>query len=152
MHLQKSVLYLHIESTKVSQVVSYFRPDWLRIQILLENHLYMPSGMMGIGALHTARIFYCYMGRPQRTNKPIKTYIMTDMSGYFKIGCAVNFKRRWKEFKCCNPTIYIYAISDLDCEEELHKKYSQYNIGGEWFLLSARTLQSIIKQYKFKIL
>lgn len=76
---------------------------------------------------------------------------MTDASGFFKIGLAVNIKRRWKEFRCANPTIYVYAICQEDYEQELHKKYEKYNIGGEWFNLSSRQVTSIINQYNFEI-
>lgn len=61
------------------------------------------------------------------------TYLMTcTKTGVFKIGKSKNPVNRLKQIKTSNPFIELYGITEIP-EKKFHKKYKEYNIGGEWF-------------------
>lgn len=82
-----------------------------------------------------------------------KTYLMIDENtGLVKIGRSNNPVKREKTLQSEKPTISLLAVSELDSECELHKKYKSKNVRGEWFDLSSHELSQLIKKYKFKII
>ena len=77
----------------------------------------------------------------------IKTYIMSDMSGLYKIGRSRDLDRRYMELKIGNPSIKIEFAFEGDYEKELHEKYGVKNRGGEWFALTEKDLEEIKRIY-----
>ncbi len=80
-----------------------------------------------------------------------KTYLMKDGNGYTKIGRSKNPELRERTLQSENPTIELLATVNDDIESFLQNKYSAYNVRGEWFKLSDKQINSIIKRYKFVI-
>ncbi len=74
-------------------------------------------------------------------------YIGYDGTGYFKIGITDNPKRRYKQIKTANPTfVYLWIFSvnfPQVLEAELHSKFYNKKVQGEWFQLSSSDLESI---------
>ena len=80
-----------------------------------------------------------------------KTYLMKDSNtGLIKIGKAIDPKFRERTLQSEKPTISLFAICDNLVEDELHKKYNDKRIRGEWFKLSEDEVSDIIKEYDFK--
>lgn len=80
-----------------------------------------------------------------------KTYLMKDGHGNTKIGRSYNPKRRERTLQSELPTITLLAICENNIEEELHERFSNLRIRGEWFNLSDKQIGDIIKEYDFKI-
>ena len=82
-----------------------------------------------------------------------KTYLMKDSNtGLIKIGKAIDPKFRERTLQSEKPTISLFAICNDLIEDELHKKYSDKRVRGEWFNLSKDDVSDIIKEYDFKLL
>ncbi len=82
----------------------------------------------------------------------IKTYIIYDTANNaYKIGRSIDPVHRLKSLRCGNPSIILFAECNSDVENELHKYFSDHNIGGEWFSLSKSDLNYIISEYGFTI-
>lgn len=82
----------------------------------------------------------------------IKTYIIYDTANNaYKIGRSIDPVHRLKSLRCGNPSIILFAECISDVENELHKYFSDHNIGGEWFSLSKSDLNYIISEYGFTI-
>lgn len=68
-------------------------------------------------------------------------------SRYFKIGKSINPKRRTKEIKNMNPTfdmLICFPVEDQDVfERQLHIKFSNRRIVGEWFDLSSKEISEL---------
>ena len=67
----------------------------------------------------------------------------------FKIGCTTDLDRRLKTFqKTRNYKLeYVAAIWVDDCEElerYMHRKYKQYHLIGEWFVLPPSTVDQFV--------
>jgi len=79
-----------------------------------------------------------------------KTYLMKDSNtGYTKIGRSIDPKNREKTLQSEKPTITMFAVCEKDHESTLHNKYSNKRIRGEWFDLTDKSINSIIKKYNF---
>ena len=85
-------------------------------------------------------------------NKSIsKTYLMIDTkNGLIKIGKSKNPKYRERTLQSEKPSINLLTTCNYDCEKELHKKYKNKRVRGEWFDLNHKEIQSIIDKYDFK--
>jgi len=82
--------------------------------------------------------------------KDVKTYIMFDLStGYYKIGRSKNPEYREKTLQAEKPVIEMLYVSDAFCETELHRKYKDKRVRGEWFDLSGKEIAKIVKEFKF---
>ena len=80
-----------------------------------------------------------------------KTYLMKDSNtGLIKIGKAIDPKFRERTLQSEKPTISLFAICNNLIEDELHKKYNDKRIRGEWFKLSEDEVSDIIKEYNFR--
>jgi hypothetical protein len=79
------------------------------------------------------------------------TYLMTDASGYVKIGRTSDVLKRFLNLKCGNPTIKIVATLNQNIETKLHRKYSLFCVSGEWYNLSKKDLEDIIQEYNFTL-
>lgn len=79
-----------------------------------------------------------------------KTYIMKDSStNLIKIGKAINPKYREKTLQSEKPTISLFAVCEDNIESELHKKFEDKRVRGEWFNLTDNEINVILKDYKF---
>lgn len=78
-------------------------------------------------------------------------YIGYDRSTLFKIGITSDHKKRYKAFKTGNPTfgyLFIFRVDNPAVAEiELHTKFSEKRIEGEWFQLGAEDLKWIWDRY-----
>jgi hypothetical protein len=82
--------------------------------------------------------------------KKAKTYLIKDdKTGYTKIGRSFDPKQREKTFLSDCPTLRLIAVSELNVEKQLHKDYSSKRKRGEWFDLSNKEIESIIKTHSF---
>ena len=68
------------------------------------------------------------------------TYIIYD-DKYYKIGKTKNLKNRMESMKTSNPHIKLLLFLDKDIEKDLHVKFKDRNITGEWFNLSKEDLE-----------
>ena len=79
-----------------------------------------------------------------------KTYLMTDKNtGFTKIGSSITPPLRERTLQSEKPTISLVKVCDLLVEKELHIIYKDKNIRGEWFCLSKKDIEHIIKSYNF---
>ena len=80
-----------------------------------------------------------------------KTYLMKDSNtGLIKIGKAIDPKFRERTLQSEKPTISLFAICDNLIEDELHEKYNDKRVRGEWFKLGEDEVSDIIKEYDFR--
>ena len=78
------------------------------------------------------------------------TYLMLDSNtNLTKIGKSKNPEIREKTLQSEKPTIGLFAICDLDFENELHEKFKNLRIRGEWFDLSDSDIKFTMKEYGF---
>jgi hypothetical protein len=88
---------------------------------------------------------------PQKKVKQKNTYIMLDEhTGYYKIGYSANPVKRESTLLSMKPVIKLLYVCKEFVEPELHKKYSEYRIRGEWFDLKDQQINEILSEYKFK--
>lgn len=82
---------------------------------------------------------------------PMKTYIMYDKSAnLYKIGRSRNIDDRLKDLRTGNPSIILIAYLDSDKETELHQRLALQRVENEWFEFGTRTLDNIIREFRFK--
>lgn len=94
---------------------------------------------------------YLYLSTYKEPAKPkMNTYLMTDDSGYVKIGKAINIEKRLQNFKTGNPTIKLIAYIEKNIESELHKYFEKERFIGEWFSLSDNDVLDLINGFDFK--
>lgn len=75
-----------------------------------------------------------------------QTYLMNDENtGFYKIGKSKNPKYRESTLQSEKPTINLIHVIKQDIERELHNKFSDKRIRGEWFRLNDEDV-SLIKQ------
>lgn len=71
-------------------------------------------------------------------------YLCFDSSGLWKIGIAKNVKKRLEQMRTGNPSIKMaakfFACNPQKTEKELHKKFEDNRVAGEWFNLSPTDL------------
>jgi len=80
-----------------------------------------------------------------------KTYIMIDHNtGFYKIGKSKNPCFREKTLQSEKPTIEMILIINQDIEKELHQKYSDKRVRGEWFQLDDQVIEYLRKKYSEK--
>jgi hypothetical protein len=73
--------------------------------------------------------------------------------GYYKIGITTNIDKRILELQTGNPfliqLVFFKIVNDASAlESELHKKYKNKNVSGEWFYLDNNDIQYIITAVK----
>jgi transcriptional regulator with XRE-family HTH domain len=81
--------------------------------------------------------------------KEKQTYLMVNDKGHVKIGKSYNPKIRESTLQSEQPCIRLFAINYSDIESELHFKYSNNKMRGEWFNLSNNDIEEIITNYNF---
>jgi hypothetical protein len=80
--------------------------------------------------------------------KPKKTYLIKNLkNGFYKIGYSNNPTRREKTLQSEEPTIKMVKVWDKFIEKELHHKYKEQRIRGEWFRLTPIQVKYICTHY-----
>ena len=83
----------------------------------------------------------------------IKTYIMIDHNtGYYKIGKSKKPRFREKTLQSEKPTIEMLFVINKNIEKELHRRYSDKRVRGEWFRLEYKDVEYLRKKYSDKYL
>lgn len=76
-------------------------------------------------------------------------YLLEDSSGYIKIGCSQDIKKRIENIQSNNPTIKVLKLIETNditgLESKLHKAFANKRIKGEWFLLTEDDIKQIEK-------
>lgn len=87
---------------------------------------------------------------PYRIRRLSKTYLMRDENtGCTKIGKSVNPRRRERTLLSDKPTITLFKVCEKNVERELHAKYKDKRVRGEWFTLTEEDIADISKNYNF---
>lgn len=93
-----------------------------------------------------------YSSNPQyrcRERKKQFSYIMKDESnGLFKLGKSINPRVRESTLQSEKPSIKLVHKFEVDIEAELHKKYKENRVRGEWFNIKESEINKIISTYK----
>ena len=86
--------------------------------------------------------------RKKYISKPQKTYLIKDNNtGFYKIGKSINPKVREKTLQAEKPTYTRVKVWDKNIESELHKKYKDQRVRGEWFKLTHIQVKYICTHY-----
>lgn len=84
----------------------------------------------------------------RKGKRHFKTYILLDSpSGLYKIGRAVDVKKRVKDLSVANANLSIVMIIERNVENELHKAYSDKRVKSEWFRLTEKDIKDINFKY-----
>lgn len=76
-------------------------------------------------------------------------YLMVDShTNYVKIGFSISPDKRERTLQSEKPTIKLLHIFSENHERHLHNKYKQKRVRGEWFNLTEKEVNHIIKNYK----
>lgn len=77
-----------------------------------------------------------------------KTYIIKDCNtNLYKIGCSIDPLKREKTLQSEKPNIKIIKIFENYIEKELHIKYNDFRVRGEWFNLNNIQIKYICTHY-----
>lgn len=78
------------------------------------------------------------------------TYLMKDTNtGCTKIGKSADPRFRESTLQSEKPTIELYKVCAFNVEKELHNKYKDKRVRGEWFRLSENEISEIVDNYAF---
>ena len=80
----------------------------------------------------------------------IHTYLFTDKSGLFKIGKSRNVGERFRSLSIGSPSLQKVLVIPFDVEKELHVKFDNKRVVGEWFKLDKEDLlylHSLVEKY-----
>ena len=77
-----------------------------------------------------------------------KTYLMKDTTNnFYKIGYSTNPEQRESTLQSEKPTIKMVKVWDKFIEKELHEKYKDQRVRGEWFKLTPTQVKYICTHY-----
>ena len=88
--------------------------------------------------------------KPNRQNFNIKSksYIMKDcVNGLYKIGRSKNPVVREKTLQSEKPSIKMIKVFTRNIEKELHNKYKEFRVRGEWFNLTKLQVHYICRHF-----
>ena len=144
---------IKLDKTDILGIISEFNSD-----IILKTIKYLDS-ILEKDDITYLRFKYQLLNNliyQTKTNLDItnqKTYLMKDFNtGLIKIGKAIDPKFRERTLQSEKPTISLFAICNDLIEDELHNKYSDKRVRGEWFKLGEDEVSDIIKEYDFNLL
>lgn len=75
------------------------------------------------------------------------TYLMKS-NEFYKIGFSTNVSQRLQTIEAVNPHIKLIGSCKFNCENFLHKKYSNKKHKYEWFNLSNNDVEDILQLFK----
>lgn len=73
-------------------------------------------------------------------------------TGYYKIGKSKKPRFREKTLQSEKPTIEMLFVINKNIEKELHRRYSDKRVRGEWFRLEDKDVEYLRKKYSEKYL
>lgn len=80
-----------------------------------------------------------------RNNRAKWTYIIYDRSsGLSKIGISADPLRRQRECRCFRPNSFLFLLHTANLEHELHNRFKDRQMEGEWFLLKEEDFNDLI--------
>ncbi len=126
----------HIEST-LELVKDEYKDDLIRT---------LPFSKLLIGEIRCNILMDSISELKLHDNKVRYTYVMSDISGYYKIGRSFYPEYRKSQLSCGNPTIKLEFFINGDREHELQKHFENKRVNGEWFALDKKDLK-YIKNY-----
>lgn len=78
------------------------------------------------------------------------TYLMKDkVTRLVKIGSTSDIKTRYRTLSCGNHNLLVIATIDENIENELHRRFSNKKVKGEFYSIDENEILSIIKEYGF---
>jgi len=92
-------------------------------------------------------------GKIDKEVKPIektskKTYLMKNVrNGFYKIGVSNNPKKRERTLQSQEPEVKMVKVWSDNIEKELHLKYKEHRVRGEWFNLNKIQVKHICTKY-----
>jgi hypothetical protein len=103
-------------------------------------------------ALKDKELAHKFMSKTKKTrtsNFSSKTYLIKeDNTKFYKIGKSIDPVKREKTLQREKPNIKLIKVWEDDIERELHKKYKDQRVRGEWFVLSKIQVKHICNHYK----
>lgn len=159
--IDKTLNYIEVDENNISYISSEFidfEIDSILSKIYKEHiDLDIIKGNCKVRNLNNCRLYiddfksiYINLINYKKKEKVIfNTYLLTDASGFIKIGKAIDVNKRFYTLKTGNPTLIIVASLHKDIESILHKKFYSQRIVGEWFRLSQKDIKEIIEEYNF---
>jgi len=75
-------------------------------------------------------------GKEFSKNKKVIYFIQQENDGAIKIGISNNFKKRLRQLQTGSPyklNILTIINGDEELEKQLHSKFAEYRLSGEWF-------------------
>lgn len=82
--------------------------------------------------------------------KNISTYLMKDTAtGMVKIGRSIHPAKREHTLQADKPTIELLYTTPENIESKLHKEFDAFRMRGEWFNLTQKQIDYIVKTYNF---
>lgn len=135
----KNIVDIYKIKKAVDKIVPQSNRTYHNLSFVIDSHL------MGCRLAGTS-----YYGKVRE--RPKYTYLMRDSNtGMTKIGSAVDCIRREGTLQSEKPSISLLATCNgADIERELHRKYRDKRIRGEWFNLSDKEVAKIMKEYGFR--
>lgn len=116
------------------------------------NNKNLGADMVNIFGMEAIMKYFTYRAEADlRFSKNVsdcKTYVLIDrISGFYKIGKTSDVRKRVQILSCGNPNIELLLVIDSDVESELHKKFNQKLVKGEWYALSHRDINFIRRKW-----
>jgi len=141
----KSVYAFTSDTNQVIRKLNeWFTPEYVdlfKVSIVMSNPFSnnLNSFMVLVSFLQTQKY--------EKERQFIKTYVMSNGSGLYKIGKSIDPLKREKMLSTGNPNIRLVLSMEMDIERELHIKFADKKVSGEWFELSEDDL-NYIRNYK----
>lgn len=128
------------------------------IKISISSNTKMSSDSIVLDICDVYSLIQCYkkhrasrQKRYQRSMVEKETYLIQDLAnGYFKIGKSLSSLNRERTLLSEKPILSLRYVCKRDVEKELHAKYAEKNIRGEWFNLTEEDITEICKNYNFQ--
>jgi len=70
-----------------------------------------------------------------------------ELNSLYKIGKSKNPRLREKTLQSEKPSIKIVKVFEENIEKELHNKYKEFRVRGEWFHLNKIQINYICTKY-----
>lgn len=142
----------------IEKIVDAKEVENVGIKISISSNTKMGSDSVILDICDIYRLIQCYkkyrVSRQkyyQRSKIEKPTYLIQDLAnGYFKIGKSLSPLTREKTLLSEKPILSLRYVCKRDVEKELHAKYADKNVRGEWFNLTDEDITEICKNYNFQ--
>lgn len=139
--------YNKIDNNDISDLLEYFKPEFSEyfISSLLISKIFNKN-INGDVLFMAFKDTIKYVINGLYKKKIVHTYIMRDLTGYYKIGRSIDPIFRQYQLKTGNITIELCFFIEGDRELELHRIFNHKNVEREWYNLNNNDLK-FIKNY-----